>query len=834
MRINEHRTKPQGLADLLLADALIEDGIVLQQDGSLLAAWEYTGPDLESAGPAHLNALVTRMAAAMKFGSGWMIHCDVIRSNVTEYPAAVDFPDPVSALIDDERRAQFTTPGVVFRSRYYLTLTYLPPIAREEKAVAWLVDGAAVRLRIADVHVRRFKRRVEQFEDIFGTLVTARRLKAVRTESRWGPVVYDDLLRFLHQTITGFDHPIRRPDYPFALADSVLATEDFVGGLEPRIGQKHIRALAIDGFPKVSTPGILAVLDQLPIEYRWSTRAILMDPYYAASLIEKVRVRWRGLSRGIMAMAFGAKNDSPNEYAIIMLGDAGDAKKAAQSNDVQFCQYTSIIVLLDEDAARIHDSARTIQTTIDNLGFHARIEHVNAIEAWRGTIPGDGYANIRRVQLHTLNLADMLPITSVWCGLDTNPSALMPPGSPPLLYALTTGANAFKLNPHVSDVGHTLMVGPSGTGKSTAVGVMAAQWLRYPGAKVFSFDWDYSVWLLCNAVGGQHYDLMANRNLAFCPLRNIDTPEDRTWATTWLEDLCRLNGLAMTPRYSNALAEAVNLLAQRGHRTLTDLISRVNLEEVKEALKYYTTDGTMGAMLDSDHDSLAVGAGASITAFETKALMQGREAKATLPVLLYLFRRIEQSLYGDPTLIILDEAWAYLAHEVFRNRLDTWLRTMRRRNAVVVLATQQISDIANSPIADTVFAQTVTKILLPNPEATNIDNAAFYARLGLNSTEISMIQRAIPKSEYYVTCANGRRMIDLALGQVALAFTSVNGPTGRAKAEALMRAHPNTWQGHWLVLRGREAGDANLIEWGNNLIQELEGEPLCVLSAQRA
>jgi type IV secretion system protein VirB4 len=159
---------------------------------------------------------------------------------------------------------------------------------------------------------------------------------------------------------------------------------------------------------------------------------------------------------------------------------------------------------------------------------------------------------------------------------------------------------------------------------------------------------------------------------------------------------------------------------------------------------------------------------------------------------------------------------------------------MRRRNAVVVLATQQISDIANSPIADTVFAQTVTKILLPNPEATNIDNAAFYARLGLNSTEISMIQRAIPKSEYYVTCANGRRMIDLALGQVALAFTSVNGPTGRAKAEALMRAHPNTWQGHWLVLRGREAGDANLIEWGNNLIQELEGEPLCVLSAQRA
>ena len=109
--------------------------------------------------------------------------------------------------------------------------------------------------------------------------------------------------------------------------------------------------------------------------------------------------------------------------------------------------------------------------TIQNLGFSCRIETVNAVEAWRGSLPGDGYCNVRRVMLHTLNLADMLPITSVWAGLRENPSALMPKKSPPLMYAATTGATPFRFNLHVSDLGHTLIVGPSGAGKSTALGL---------------------------------------------------------------------------------------------------------------------------------------------------------------------------------------------------------------------------------------------------------------------------------------------------------------------------------------------------------------------------
>jgi type IV secretory pathway ATPase VirB11/archaellum biosynthesis ATPase len=106
------------------------------------------------------------------------------------------------------------------------------------------------------------------------------------------------------------------------------------------------------------------------------------------------------------------------------------------------------------------------------------------------------------VPLHTLNLADMLPITSVWAGLRENPSALMPKNSPPLLYAATTGATPFRFHLHVSDLGHTIVVGPSSAGKSTLLGIIAAQWFRYANAQVFFFDKGYSSWVLTHAVPG--------------------------------------------------------------------------------------------------------------------------------------------------------------------------------------------------------------------------------------------------------------------------------------------------------------------------------------------
>jgi type IV secretion system protein VirB4 len=801
MHRNEHRQRPRGLADLLLPYALIDDGILLQQDGSLLAGWSYRGPDMMSASAAEMDALSARLNAALRLGSGWMVQCDAIRSRAPGYPERGAFPDLVSRLIDDERRQQFMQEGAHFESEYFLTLTYLPPLEAEERVKGWLFEGHSNRSssRTADQILERFRSRLETFENIFGQLFQTERLKRIITTDDFGGVhVYDGLLRYLRRSISGHDHPAALPEIPCYLND-LLACEDFYGGIEPRIGCKQINVIAIDGFPRLSSPGILRELDALPIEYRWNTRAILIDPAEARGMLDMHRKKWRSKIRGWKDQIFKTHTGAIDVHAQEMAADAEVAMGVAAAGDVQFAQYSANIVCLDEDRDRLYESTRTVMKTIQNLGFSCRIETINAVEAWRGSLPGDGYSNVRRVMLHTLNVADMLPITSVWAGQRENPSALMPTHSPPLLFAATSGATPFRVNLHVSDLGHTLVVGPSGAGKSTALGLIAAQWFRYRRAQVFAFDRGYSIWMLTKAVGGEFYDLAGPKtDLAFCPLKDIDGDAELQWAVGWIEVLCELNGLKFGPRHRNAVSEAVTRLRFSPTRTLTELSAEVQDTEIRDALQHFTVMGPMGQLLDADHDMLGAG---RFLSFETENLMQ-LDDKAVIPVLLYLFRRIEQRLDGSPTLVILDEAWSYIRHELFRARLRDWLKTMRRKNAVVIMATQQISDIANSDIADVVLENCPTKILLPNAESKNPGSREFYQRVGLNERELEILQVSIPKQHYYVVSPLGRRLVDLGVGKVALAWVGVNGREERQIVESVMEQFPDTWRSEWLRLKG--------------------------------
>src|ERR1022692_2029550 len=252
-------------------------------------------------------------------------------------------------------------------------------------------------------------------------------------------------------------------------------------------------------------------------------------------------------------------------------------------------------------------------------------------------------------------------------------------------YAVSLQPACLRRWPHV---GHTLIVGPTGAGKSTALGLIAAQWFRYPNAKVFAFDRGYSSWLLTVAASGAFYDLAGPRtSLAFCPLAALDEDSDLTWAVGWVEALCELNGLKFTPRHRNAVAEAVARLQLSPTRTLTELSANVQDTDIRDALEHFTVTGPLGSLLDAERDLLSDG---RFLTFEMENLLQ-LDDKAVIPVLLYLFRRIEQSLDGSPTLVLLDEAWSYLQQPTFRHRLKDWLKTMRRRNAVVVMATQQVS-----------------------------------------------------------------------------------------------------------------------------------------------
>ena len=181
--------------------------------------------------------------------------------------------------------------------------------------------------------------------------------------------------------------------------------------------------------------------------------------------------------------------------------------------------------------------------------------------------------------------------------------------------------------------------------------------------------------------------------------------------------------------------------------------------------------------------------------------------KYALPTLLYLFRRIERSLHGQPAAIILDEAWLMLGHPVFRAKIREWLKVMRKNNCLVLMATQSLSDAANSGILDVIVESTATKIFLPNVFARDEEASALYRRMGLNSRQIEILASAIPKREYYYVSENGRRLYDLALGSLALAFVGSTDKESIATIKNLYDQYGDAWVNEWLAIKGLTLSD---------------------------
>lgn len=840
----EARLSTPSLGGLLLYDQLVGAGILMLRDGAFLAAWRYRGPDLASATHAEMATLSARLGSLLKLGSGWAVHVDAFRHPAPGYPERGAFPDAVTKVIDDERREQFLAEGAHFETETVLALTYLPPKEREERLWGYLFEGRKPGApALAARALEQFRAQIRAFEEVLGALLPIERLgiEPRARESAPPPVPgamadgsappaapavaatppeFDSLLQYLRRCITGRDHPFRRPEIPVYLSD-VLGAYPFVGGLEPELDREPLAVIAIEGFPKASHPGMLAALDALALEYRWSTRAILLDATAAKAMFDGHRRRWRGRIRSFRDQLLGSQNGAIDLDAQRMASEAETAMSLASAGDVQYALYTAQVILRRTNRATLERDVGEVIKTLRNLGFEARLEWVNAIEAWLGSLPGDGYRNVRRQVLHTLNLADLLPLTGVWTGEKTHPSPLMPKGSPPLLHAATTGSTPFRFHLHVSDLGHSLVVGPPGAGKSTALALLAAQWFRYPQAQVFAFDYRASLEILTLAAGGTFVAVGAEPErldaeypttlgpgvlAGLCPLADLDSSRAQVWAVEWIEGLCALQGLNLAPRARNAVADAVRLLVQSPTRTLTELSASVQDAEVREALQYYTLGGPAGLLLDADHATPLEG---RFRVFELEPLMAQGE-KLIVPVLTALFRDIERSLTGAPTLVLIDEAWIALKHPFFRERLRDWLKTLRKMNACVVLATQNLSDIWNSPIRDVVFESCPTKILLPNSEVLHGATRPLYEALGLNARELELLAQATPKRDYYVTSPLGRRLISFGLGPVSLAFTAANSREDRARAARCRARHGRHWAAEWLAEQGA-------LDWGRYL-----------------
>ncbi|MET0254925.1 MAG: VirB4 family type IV secretion/conjugal transfer ATPase [Luteibacter sp.] len=809
-KLNHYRPHGQAVADLLNYAAVVDDGVIVGKNGSFMAAWIFEGDDAASSTDTQRETASMRVNQALsRLGNGWMLHVDAVRRPAQDYADAgrSHFPDAVSAAIDEERRRLFRSLGSTYEGYLVMTLTWFPPQIAQRKFVEMMFDDdtevAGKTERTAGL-IADFQRECRSFENRLSGVFRLERLKGNRQVTEEGrEEVQDDFLRWLHFCVTGLDQPIALPSNPVYI-DALIGGQEIWAGVAPRIGRRFVQIVAIEGFPMESYPGILSSLAELPSEYRWSNRFIFMDPHEALREMEKFRKKWRQKVRGFFDQVFHTSTGSVNYDALSMMQDAEAAIAEINSGLVAQGYYTSVVVVSDEDRSRLDRSVRQIEKAINARGFAARIETVNTMDALLGSMPGHGVENVRRPQVNTLNLADLLPSSTIWTGQAEAPCPMYPPFSPPLMQCVTQGATPFRLNLHVNDLGHTFLFGPTGAGKSTHLGLIAAQLRRYKGMSLYCFDKGLSLFPLVKACGGLHFDVGGDDNtLAFCPLQFLDSKSDRGWAMEWIDSMLALNGVQTTPAQRNEIGNALLSMHHSGATTLSEFVLMIQDESIREALRVYTADGAMGHLLDADKDGLQL---SDFAVFEIEDLLSLGD-KFVLPVLLYLFRRIETSLKGQPAAIILDEAWLMLGHPVFRAKIREWLKVLRKSNCAVIMATQSLSDAANSGILDVIVESTATKIFLPNPFARDDDATVLYRRMGLNTRQIEILATAVQKRHYYYVSDKGRRLYDLALGPLALAFIGSTDRESIATIRTLEARYGEAWVHSWLQLKGLRLED---------------------------
>jgi type IV secretion system protein TrbE len=770
LNLAEYRGKPQRLADFLPWAALVAESVVLNKDGSVQRTARFRGPDLDSATPAELVGTTARLNNALRrLASGWAIFFEASRHLAQSYPQC-EFPDPVSALVDTERKAQFEEEGAHFETSYFLTFLFMPPQEEAARAEAWLYEGRA-RNGSADTGriLREFVDRTDRILQLIEGLVP---------EVAW--LSDGQTLTYLHSCISTRRHHVRVPEVPMYL-DAILVDEELTGGLAPRLGNAYLRTLTVMGFPSATHPGILDELNRLAFPYRWSTRAIALDKTDAIKVLTRIRRQWFAKRKSIMAIL---KEVMTNEASALLDTDAHnqaiDADAALQelgSDLIGEAYITASVTVWDQDARVANEKLQLAEKVIQGRDFTCIRESVNAIEAWLGSLPGHVYANVRQPPVSTLNLAHMVPLSAVWAGPERNEHL----GGPPLLFAKTEGATPFRLSLHVGDVGHTLVIGPTGAGKSVLLALMALQFRRYPASQVFAFDFGGSVRASVLAMGGDWHDLggaLSNDSVepvALQPLARVLDPSEQAWATEWIAAILSREGVTITPEVKEHVWSALTSLASApmGERTLTGLLVLLQSTALKRALQPYCLGGPWGRLLDAEAERLGE---ADVQAFET----EGLSAAAAPAVLTYLFHFIERRLNGRPTLLIIDEGWLALDNLTFGAQLREWLKTLRKKNASVVFATQSLADVENSAIAPAIIESCPTRLFLPNERAIEPQIMTSYRRFGLNDRQIEILARATPKRDYYCQSRRGNRLFELGLGEVALAFTATSSKADQA------------------------------------------------------
>jgi type IV secretion system protein VirB4 len=816
-------------AELLPWFRQIAPGIVLNLDGSLLAAFEYRGPPLEGIGEPEHDAAIDAMELALRSFDVHNTLWTFLDKRRCRYGQERSLAHPVAARVDLLWQAQIDD-GSLARVRTVIAVGFRSDqgggsffddigariVEQREPFVVALWRVAAQRLsRSAPLErvqgqvggaVKAFERQLAEFSGALGARLALRRLEGIdllaELSNRANPasprthVCVPGELHFL-DTLLAIDTPRRE--------------SSGVVRFESGAGDRLVGMLSVKGYPGLACNGAMRQLLESRCDFTLVQMFRFLETERAKKHIQDCEAHFRANVKGPIALALEKLSGIESERVDLgMLALADDAQQAlveATRDGLAFGYHAMAVEVIADDRAGLEQATQQLHAILSNAGYGLVKENLNFFGAFALTLPGAADAVLRTSLASTANLADLTLLASLDAGACTNPHLSEQRGieSEPLVLLPTRTDVPERFSLHVGDVGHFFIVGPAGAGKTTLINFLMIHWLRYAPCQLVVLDKGLSNWITLEALGGAYVHLTPGScTVRMNPARWIGVPADLPRFMRWLEiALAAFDPTPLTPQEIATLDYAVRLCAgQPGAHTLSKLwhiLGGTSRSLALRLLPWTRQSDRYGAMFDNEDDSFEL---ADIAGIEVGDLLS--DAHLAPAVLAYLFEAIARKVDDPrrPTLIYLEEAWYLLRDASFRAMFEGWVKTMRKHGASVGIATQSLADLRDCPIGPTLNDNIRTRIFLPNPQA--FDSAAIYREmLGLRDDEIEVIRTAIQKREYYIVQDDRRRLVAPQLSGEILALTRSD-----ARAKASFRRARARGGADWLARYLEDMRDA--------------------------
>ena len=787
---------------------LVRPGVVLNKDGSLMASYAFDGVDLDSVDAERKDQVAAALDHAFKSFDGKMTTWwSVIHSRSTDYPGG-DFANPVSEKIDKLHKGKFIS-GEMFNNRHFLTILYTPDAGMDKfieklgfhmnhegknfvkSAIESAKDSLLHRNVYAfdnaemDIRIRRFEGVLESFEGA-STMLSMRRLELA------------DYLTFLHDMANpaSAGQPVRVPHGQVLdgyLPDNFLTVGKDILQFEHASGTMFAASVSIKDWPDSTHPGMLDDLLSVPGEVVVSHMFRFLNHEKSEALIKSARGHHESTMVGLaghIKEALFKTEAAPDPGKEKLYDDANDALGALTGEGIQYGYYNMTVMAMGKTIREAEETLKSVVSIITRHGFLVIRENLNLYSAWAGTLPGQWAEQVRYGLTSVPNYSDISPVRTLFPGYSVN--RYLSEQSGKLQQALTMFETRYgvpyRFNLHQGDVGHLFVVGPAGTGKSVWVNFILSQYQKYSPITVI-FDKDRSCKIPTLLQDGNHIDV-TNGTVPLNPFVLLKDQKHWAWLKNWVEILITSRGYQMQADDDKNLQHAIESLAAIGssHWSLSGLAAHLN-SSLSEQLRAWCRGGEWGMFFDNEEDGFDLG---DMTCVEMGELLS-YYPQAAGAFMEYAFYRLDQKIDGSrPCIIYVEEAWFMLSEERFMRRLDNWLRTLRKRNALVMMATQSLTEIDDSPIFSSIIDNIPTKIFLPNSQA-RAHRDIYIKRFGLTPSQVDEIASAIPKQQYYMVNRDHSRMLNVSFGKELIAHLRSDG-RAQNTFEKLYRSGRHDWK----------------------------------------